>query len=149
MPAAPKAPVAASPEPKTAAKGKHRITAGSTANPAEKAGNASTAAKKLTPATPESEMPESAKRKRLSKAFPRPLDKIQKKIRLVRDSFTIPENEYEQLGLLKKRLAAQGIGVKKGQLLRAGLRLLAAMDDTELKAAAEKLSIARGGEQKE
>lgn len=143
MQAAPKAPATTGPEPRTTIAAKRRTPA----KPVEKAANSPAAAKKLTPAAPESETPVAAKRKRLSKAFPRPLDKMQKKIKLVRDSFTIPANEYEQLARLKKRLAAQGIGIKKGQLLRAGLLLLAAMNDTELKTATEKLATARTGEQ--
>lgn len=47
-----------------------------------------------------------------------------KKPKLVRDSFTMPEDEYEQITLLKKRLLTQGIAAKKSEILRAGLTLL-------------------------
>lgn len=82
---------------------------------------------------PETQHPSARIRTRLSKAFSRPLDKQLKKIRLVRDRFTFPEMEYEQLVVLKKRLSDQEIMVKKSQLVRAGLMLLAHLDDEELK----------------
>jgi hypothetical protein len=142
-----KAPAAARPKPKTTA-----VTAATpaknTAKPVEKAiavtaSKAIPAAKKITPAAPESKAPASAGRKRLSKAFPRPLDRKPGKERLVRDRFTIPEAEYEQLAQLKKRLSALGFSIRKSELVRAGLLQLAAMDDAKLKAATAKLSTAR------
>ena len=54
-----------------------------------------------------------------------------KKQKLVRDSFAMPEGEYELIGELKKRLAGE---YKKSELLRAGVIVLAALNDTELKA---------------
>jgi polyhydroxyalkanoate synthesis regulator phasin len=57
-----------------------------------------------------------------------------KKIKLVRDSYAMPEAEYARIGELKKRLAALGAEVKKSELLRGGIALLAALNDAELKA---------------
>ena len=57
-----------------------------------------------------------------------------KKIKLVRDSYAMPETEYARIGELKKRLAALGNEVKKSELLRGGIALLAALNDAELKA---------------
>lgn len=57
-----------------------------------------------------------------------------KKIKLVRDSYAMPEAEYARIGELKKRLAALGNEVKKSELLRGGIALLAALNDSELKA---------------
>ncbi|HLO62020.1 MAG TPA: hypothetical protein VK165_03560, partial [Azonexus sp.] len=57
-----------------------------------------------------------------------------KKIKLVRDSYAMPETEYARIGELKKRLAALGNDVKKSELLRGGIALLAALNDSELKA---------------
>lgn len=45
----------------------------------------------------------------------------------------IPAHEHEQLSALKKRLLALGMDIKKSQLLRAGLMLLVAMDDVQLR----------------
>jgi hypothetical protein len=53
----------------------------------------------------------------------------QKREKLVRDSFTIPKSEYATLGELKERAAGLARPVKKSELLRAGLKALAAMGD--------------------
>jgi hypothetical protein len=52
-----------------------------------------------------------------------------KKLKLVRDGFTMPEADYALLGALKKRALHAGHEVKKSELLRAGLRALAAMPE--------------------
>lgn len=56
-----------------------------------------------------------------------------KKVKLIRDSYAMPENEYEQIAVLKKRLAVKGVDVKKSELLRAGVAVLVALNDAELK----------------
>lgn len=58
----------------------------------------------------------------------------QKKPKLVRDSFAMPETEYAQIAALKKRLAGLHRETKKSELLRAGVMLLAALNDAELAA---------------
>ncbi|WP_310493886.1 hypothetical protein [Dechloromonas sp.] len=57
-----------------------------------------------------------------------------KKVKLVRDSYAMPDTEYAQIGVLKKRLSGLGSDVKKSELLRGGIALLAALNDAELKA---------------
>ena len=57
-----------------------------------------------------------------------------RKVKLVRDSYAMPETEYARIGELKKRLAALGNEVKKSELLRGGIAVLAALNDAELKA---------------
>lgn len=57
-----------------------------------------------------------------------------RKLKLVRDSYAMPEAEYARIGELKKRLAGLGSEVKKSELLRAGVAALAALNDAELKA---------------
>jgi len=52
-----------------------------------------------------------------------------RKPKLVRDSFTIPKSEYVVLQELKQRAAQAGAPAKKSELLRAGLKVLAAMQD--------------------
>ena len=52
-----------------------------------------------------------------------------KKPKLVRDSFTIPKDEYAVLDVLKDRAARAGRPAKKSELLRAGLQALAGMSD--------------------
>lgn len=56
-----------------------------------------------------------------------------KKVKLVRDSYAMPENEYAQIGELKKRLVTMSVDVKKSELLRAGVAVMAALNDAELK----------------
>ncbi|MEO6973873.1 MAG: hypothetical protein ABI135_10710 [Rhodoferax sp.] len=52
-----------------------------------------------------------------------------KKPKLVRDSFTIPKAEYGVFDELKQRAARLAHPVKKSELLRAGVKALAAMPD--------------------
>lgn len=75
--------------------------------------------------------------KRISKASTAaPVKATQvKKAKLVRDSFTIPKNEYVVIDSLKKRAIAAGQAVKKSELLRAGIKALAAMSDVQFMAA--------------
>lgn len=58
-----------------------------------------------------------------------------KKPKLVRDSFTIPKNEYLALDSLKDRALQLGVAVKKSELLRAGLMVLCTLNDGAYKAA--------------
>lgn len=55
-----------------------------------------------------------------------------KKAKLVRDSFTLPENDYVLFAAMKARCLACGIEVKKSELLRAALRQLSGLDDAML-----------------
>ena len=54
------------------------------------------------------------------------------KHKLVRDSFTIPKNEYALLAELKQRSLGMGHPAKKSELLRAGIAALQAMPDLAL-----------------
>lgn len=58
------------------------------------------------------------------------------RVALVRDSFTIPADEYAVLVALKRRVVEMGHEVKKTELVRAALMRLAALDADELLAAA-------------
>jgi len=53
-----------------------------------------------------------------------------KKPKMVRDSMTMPKAEYAVIDELKLRAAKLGRPVKKTELLRAGIKALAAMADT-------------------
>lgn len=78
-----------------------------------------------------------AKPKKLARADkPQKVEKAvkQKKARLVRDSYAMPENEYQRIAELKKRLVGLSADYKKSELLRAGIALLAALNDSELTA---------------
>ncbi len=52
-----------------------------------------------------------------------------KKAKMVRDSFTMPKVEYTVLDELKHRAMALNHAAKKGELIRAGIKALAAMTD--------------------
>ena len=54
------------------------------------------------------------------------------KPKLVRDSFTIPKDEYQVLDALKVRSLGLGHHVRKSELLRAGIQVLDAMNDKTL-----------------
>lgn len=58
-----------------------------------------------------------------------------KKVKVVRDSFTIPKTELLQIGEMKKRALHLGVEVKKSELIRAGLSALAGMSDAAFKKA--------------
>lgn len=62
-----------------------------------------------------------------------------KKIKLLRDSYSIPESEHKEIDVLKKRCIDHGKQVKKSYLLRAGIQVLALMDDSELLAAVKRV----------
>jgi hypothetical protein len=59
----------------------------------------------------------------------------EKKIKVVRDSFTLPKTELLQITEMKKRAMALGVEVKKSELIRAGLQALAGLADTAFKKA--------------
>ena len=54
-------------------------------------------------------------------------DKV-RKAKLVRDSFTMPEQEYAVLGQVKKACIKAGFEIKKSELLRIGVALISQLD---------------------
>jgi len=58
-----------------------------------------------------------------------------KKEKVVRDSFTMPKSDYDKIAALKLKCADSGVAVKKNELLRAGLLILATAMDEQLIAA--------------
>jgi hypothetical protein len=58
-----------------------------------------------------------------------------RKLKLVRDSFTIPKAEYAVLEAMKDRAAKAGAPAKKSEVLRAGIKALAGLSDTAFLAA--------------
>lgn len=69
-----------------------------------------------------------------AKAVPAKPAKV-KKPKMIRDSFTFPKDEYEVLDALKLRAAKLGKPAKKTEVLRAGIKAMAAMSDVALQAA--------------
>lgn len=72
-------------------------------------------------------------------------DKKTKKPKLVRDSFTIPKAEYGVLDMLKQRATALTRPAKKSELLRAGIKALAAMPDAAFLAALQAVPAIKTG----
>lgn len=70
------------------------------------------------------------------------------KLKMERDSFTMPKAEYAQIYILKDKLIKLGQPAKKSELLRAGLMLLSAMDDEKLKATMAKIPAIKTGRPK-
>ncbi|MDP1658996.1 MAG: hypothetical protein Q8L73_06555 [Methylotenera sp.] len=70
------------------------------------------------------------------------------KLKMERDSFTMPKAEYAQFYVLKERLTKLGQPAKKSELLRAGIMLLTAMTDAALKTAMSKVPTIKTGRPK-
>ena len=70
------------------------------------------------------------------------------KVKVVRDSFTMPQNDYALIAELKEKAINGGVHVKKSELLRAGLRLLAKSNAAQLKRAVAGLEKIKTGRPK-
>lgn len=114
-------------------------------------------AAKLIPASPESGGKAKSRRKRLSKAFPMPLEIERKKARkqelkrvlkalqaladegMVSGRYSLPGAEYAQFMELRRLLEDNDIPAKKNQLIRAGLQVLLRLPLPDLVAVLEAL----------
>ena len=70
------------------------------------------------------------------------------RVKLVRDSFTMPRDEFELIAKLKSRAVDFKRPAKKSELLRAGLQVLAALPDKQLLDALEALRPLKAGRPK-
>ena len=70
------------------------------------------------------------------------------KPKLVRDSFTIPSDEYAALAQLKQRALGFAHPAKKSELLRAGIKLLAGLSDAALMRALKNVPAIKTGRPK-
>ncbi len=61
------------------------------------------------------------------------------KTKVIRDSFSFPEQDYLKISEIKKTCLASGVHVKKSEVLRAGLMLLSKLNITELKEVIEQV----------
>lgn len=69
------------------------------------------------------------------KAAPQPAAKKTKKehkVKVVRDSFTMPQSEYQKIAEIKAVCLKARMHVKKSEVLRAGLKLLAGLNAAQL-----------------
>jgi hypothetical protein len=58
--------------------------------------------------------------------------KKEHKVKVVRDSFTMPQSEYQKIAEIKAACLKAKMHVKKSEVLRAGLKLLAELNATKL-----------------
>ena len=58
--------------------------------------------------------------------------KAAKKPKVVRDSFTMPQSEYQKISQIKALCLKSGLQVKKSEVLRAGVIALCAMSEAQL-----------------
>lgn len=100
------------------------------------------AKKAAVPAKPKAKAVAKPAAKPVAKAVAKPVakpapakDAKVKKPKMVRDSFTFPKAEYAVLDGLKMRAAKLGSPAKKTELLRAGIKAIAAMQDAAFVAA--------------
>ncbi|MCF8209027.1 MAG: hypothetical protein K9K38_06440 [Rhodoferax sp.] len=112
-----------------------------------------------TPAKPAAKSPTSPMDKPVTKplvkaAVPSPTKAVQaaadkaskaKKIKMVRDSIAIPKSEYSVLDDLKLRAGLLATPAKKTELIRAGIKALAAMSDAAFVAAVRAVPNLRTG----
>jgi len=57
--------------------------------------------------------------------------------RVIRDAFTLPEEDHELIASLRQRAGKQGVLVTKSEVIRAGLKVLNQMRESSLKEALE------------
>ena len=117
-------PIAATPKRKAAAP---RTMTAVKKTPAAK--NAKTAKAPIVKKTAPATKPAAKSAKPVAKPVATPKPAKTKKPKMVRDSMTIPKAEYAVLDALKLRAAKLASPVKKTELLRAGIKALAAMSD--------------------
>lgn len=71
-----------------------------------------------------------------------------KKNKVIRDSFTIPKDEYQTIIELKMRSAKLGHGMKKSELIRAGIKVLSLLSDSAFTQAIAQIPMIKTGRPK-
>jgi hypothetical protein len=71
-----------------------------------------------------------------------------KKNKVIRDSFTIPKDEYQTIIELKMRSAKLGYGMKKSELIRAGIKVLSLLSDSAFTQAIAQIPMIKTGRPK-
>ena len=106
------------------------------AKPAARRAAAAPAVKSAAPAKPAT---------KAAPAVPVAKESAKPRLKLVRDSFTMPQQDFDLVAAMKKRALAFQRPARKSELLRAGLQALHALDNTALKAALERLTPVKAG----
>ena len=110
---------------------KHKNAPAKSAGAVSKSVTANPAATRLAPAQEATAAKAGKKNKKAGKAS----GKTGNKVKLVRDSFTMPQSDYAKIGELKQACLTAGMQVKKSELLRAGLHALAKLSMPQLQQA--------------
>ncbi|CAG4896517.1 hypothetical protein [Paraburkholderia gardini] len=132
-----------------------RATNGTVAQADKQADNAGTVVKtvvearaKAAPKAP----PKATRQKRTATVEAKPVaaaveekPKRARKEKVVRDSFTMPKSDYAKIAILKQKCVDAGVSVKKSELLRAGLLLLASVPEKRLLAAVSAVETVKTG----
>ena len=79
------------------------------------------------------------------KAKPKPAPRV----KVIRDSFTLPEPDYELISKVKKECMKAGVEANKSEIIRAGLKILAAMNQGQLRDAIGKIERVKTGRPKQ
>jgi len=79
--------------------------------------------------------------------LPKPVPKP-KKNKVIRDSFTIPKDEYQTIHDLKARSAKLGHAMKKSELIRAGIKVLSILSDSAFSQAIAQIPMIKTGRPK-
>ena len=74
--------------------------------------------------------------------------KADSKVKVVRDSFTMPQDDYDLIAELKQKAQKAGLHVKKSELLRASLQALSKLTAAQLKRAIDGLEKIKTGRPK-
>ncbi|MBU1424613.1 MAG: hypothetical protein KKH12_12510 [Gammaproteobacteria bacterium] len=74
--------------------------------------------------------------------------KSESKVKVVRDSFTMPQADYDLIAALKLKALQSGLHVKKSELLRASLQALSKLTVAQLKRALSGLEKIKTGRPK-
>ena len=74
--------------------------------------------------------------------------KADSKVKVVRDSFTMPQTDYELIAILKQKALKAGMHVKKSELLRASLQALSKLSAVQLTGAISRLEKIKTGRPK-
>jgi hypothetical protein len=74
--------------------------------------------------------------------------KVDSKVKVVRDSFTMPQADYDLIAVLKQKALKAGLHVKKSELLRASLKVLSKLTAVQLKRAISDLEKIKTGRPK-
>ena len=85
------------------------------------------------------------KKRKKNKKAKKESNKAGNKLKVVRDSFTMPQNDYAKIGELKQVCLKAGMHVKKSELLRAGLHALGKLSVVQLKQAVARIEQVKTG----